>query len=322
MVYSDNALNVLVALTYKGIGKAWVVKNLPGNESEETIVELLNQSLKSMTTSVVELQGRKRKLSEQLERVSMFIDGLVALGDSDFPAHRGKVKNSEKPVALFYKGDLSLLGLKNKNIAVIGVLQPDEATVCSEQKLVHEMVQRGATIVSGLANGCDAIAHQQAIVSLGNTVAILPSPLHNILPASNRGLAQQILNSGGLLVTEYLTDVTSRMALGGRYQERDRLQALFSDSIVLASSYAKNDLGNDSGSRLAMEYARQYEIPRAVMYNPMTDVSNPKYDLNRQLIQEQEDVLVINPMQTEGAMMKLFSYVPTAESHVVQEGLF
>ena len=322
MKYSDNALNVLAALTYKGVGKAWVVKNLPGCETEETVVELLNQSLKQAKTSVFELQSRKQRLSSKLERVAVSMDGLVALGDPEFPAHRGRVKNSEKPVALFYKGDLSLLSPRNKNIAVIGVLQPDDYTQQAEQQVVHDLVQKGATIISGLANGCDAIAHEQAIQSGGKTVAILPSPLHNILPAGNRGLAQRILETNGLLVTEYLNDASSKMMLGGRYQERDRLQALFSDSIMLACSYAKNDLGNDSGSRLAMEYARQYEIPRAVMYNSMTDLRNPKYDLNRQLMQEQKDILVIDPTQMETSVHQLFGHVPKVETTAVQNGLF
>jgi homoserine O-acetyltransferase len=54
-----------------------------------------------------------------------------------------------------------------------------------------------------LAFGCDSISHQQALDSNGKTVAILPSPLNNILPARNKGLAFQIVEEGGLLVTEY-----------------------------------------------------------------------------------------------------------------------
>lgn len=322
MNYTNNALNVLAALTYKGIGKAWVAKNLPNNESEEVVVSLLNKSLKQGETSVVELHQRKNNLKQRIEKCSAYMDGLVALGDPDFPQHRGKVKNSEKPVALFYKGDISLLSHNNKNIAVIGVLEPDQTTQASERKLVHELVQKGATVVSGLANGCDAIAHDQTLHSKGKTVAILPGPLHNILPASNRDLAMQILHCDGLLLTEYLNDATSKMAFNGRYQERDRLQALFSDGIILASSYAKNDIGNDSGSRLAMEYARQYDIPRAVMYETSTDSLNPKYDLNRQLMREQKDILVICNTEMEGKVRKLLNSKPQVESTVSQVDLF
>ena len=72
----------------------------------------------------------------------------------------------------------------------------------------------------------------------------------------------------------------------GRYQERDRLQAMFSDAIILTESYDVNTDGNDSGSRLAMEYAKQYQIPRYIMYNETIDGKNPQFDLNRRLLRE------------------------------------
>ena len=92
------------------------------------------------------------------------------------------------------------------------------------------------------------------------------------------------------------------MELSGRYQERDRLQALFSDCVILAASYAKNNLGFDSGSRLAMEYAKNYSIPQAVMYDSARDGENPKYDLNRKLISEQVGIVVINRENVDSAV--------------------
>ncbi len=305
MRYSMNVLNILTSLTYKGIGKAWVVKNIKGGEHEEVIVSLLNQSVKDKIITRENFQKRKSQLEKHLVAASSYMDGAVAIGDEMFPKHRGKVKNSEKPVVLFYKGDITLLAPTNKNIAVIGVLEPDVETKKDEELMVQALVQQGATIVSGLANGCDAIAHQQAILSQGKTVAILPSPLHNILPAGNRTLAQKILETHGLLVTEYLYDAKSKMVFTGRYQERDRLQALFSDAIILTSSYAKNNLGNDSGSRLAMQYAYQYGIPRCVMYDEQKHTGNPKFDLNRQIISEQKEVIVINTKNLNAAISQV-----------------
>ena len=158
----------------------------------------------------------------------------MAIGDDDFPQHRGSVKNSERPIFLFYRGDLTLLSAESKNVAVIGLLNPSREIESIERRLVSGLVENGAVIVSGLALGCDSIAHQQALASNGKTVAILPSPLSDIMPAKNRGLAADIVANGGLLVSEYLTAPKSKMELSGRYQERDRLQALFSNSVVLS----------------------------------------------------------------------------------------
>ncbi len=207
-----------------------------------------------------------------------------------------------------------MLNRINQNITVIGLLIPDQYTEIVENEVVSKLVSRGATIVSGLALGCDSVAHRQAILSMGKTVAILPSPLNEILPSKNRDLAEQIVKGDGLLVTEYLEQAKSTMELSGRYQERDRLQALFSDCVILAASYAKNDLGLDSGSRLAMDYATKYSIPRAVMYEPRRDGNNPKYDLNRQLIRNQDGIVVIDSENVDSALSGILSEIVCYQS--------
>ena len=325
MNFSENAINILTAKTYKGIGKAWIVKNLKGNESVDIIVSLLKRDSKEdYHITVQDFVRNGEIIKNEILKLEGHMDGAVAIGDDSFPPHRGIVKNSERPIVIFYRGDLSLLSPTNKNIAVIGLLTPDKDTEILEQEVVAELVKNGASIVSGLALGCDSIAHRQALKSKGKTVAILPSPLNNILPAKNIELANEIVSNSGLLVTEYYENAKSRMELGGRYQERDRLQALFSDSIVLSASYAKNDLGNDSGSRLAMQYALIYSIPRAVIYDPVTDIENPKFDLNRQLIIEQkEEITIINRGNLKSIVTKLMSITPNIkDTQPVQPSLF
>lgn len=95
MKYTDNALNILTTKSYKGIGNAWIVKNLKGNESVETIVSLLNKTLKEEQTNEDEFERRKNnfenKLLEKFD--NELCDGIVALGDKDFPRHRGDRKS-------------------------------------------------------------------------------------------------------------------------------------------------------------------------------------------------------------------------------------
>lgn len=295
MNYTNNALNVMAARTFKGIGRAWLTKNLATVKTTNEVVDLLNKSIKNQQPVTLDDFERKKVLLQHLlEKNSAYIDGVTAIGDSDFPPYRGTVKPSEQPAFLFYKGDLRLLGASSNNIAVIGLLEPDAETEYFERKVVGELVAHGAVIVSGLAFGCDSISHRQALESGGKTVAILPSPLSNIMPAANRDLARDIVDSAGLLISEYLTEAKAKMEMTGRYQERDRLQALFSNAVVLAASYAKNDQGNDSGSRLALCYAKDYGLARAVLYDPKINANNPKYDLNRQIINEQPPAIVID----------------------------
>lgn len=303
MRYTDNALNILTAMSYKGIGKAWIVKNMGHSESVETIVNRINQTAKGQSITVWDFEQKKKNYASIiLGRLEGCCDGFVALGDDDFPQHRGNVKDSERPVFLYYKGDIGLLDASNRNVSVIGLLNPSKEIEHRERELVAQLVKNGATIVSGLALGCDSISHRETLDSNGKTVAILPSPLTSILPASNKRLAFQIVEEGGLLITEYGNDFKSKMELSTRYKERDRLQALFCDTIILAASYSQKSAENwtylmgqklDSGARLAMGYAREYNIPRAVMYDKQIDEEKPMFDLCREIIKESRDVMVI-----------------------------
>jgi DNA processing protein len=331
MKYTENAMNILTAKSYKGIGNAWIVKNLQGNESVEKIVSSLNNKIKGEPTDVDEFTRLKRHFENKLvEKFESCCDGFIALGDNNFPQHRGVVKDSERPVFLYYKGDIELLSIDNKNISVIGLLNPEGDIEERERKIVAQFVKKGATIVSGLAFGCDSISHQQALDSNGKTVAILPSPLSNILPARNKGLAFQIVEEGGLLLTEYGSDFKSQLELSSRYKERDRLQALFSDTIVLAASYAQNSAERwkmfgqklDSGARLAMGFARDYNIQRAVMYNQDSDESNPMFDLNRDLMREQKDILIVSQENYIETVNKILQKKPTNNNIPIQKKLF
>tara|TARA_R110002050_G_scaffold263772_1_gene404406 strand:- start:3156 stop:4154 length:999 start_codon:yes stop_codon:yes gene_type:complete len=307
MKYTDNAINILTTKTYKGIGRAWIVKNLKGNESVEKIVSLINSNSKQdELITFDDFEFNKNQIINQIEIFEESCDGLVAIGDKNFPKYRGNVKESERPIFLFYKGDLSLIEFENNNVTVIGLLNPDETIESREQKIVSEIVKKGITIVSGLAFGCDSIAHKQALIG-GKTVAILPSPLYKIMPAKNKSLAFEIVEEGGLLVSEYFDEHKSAMDLSSRYKDRDRLQALFCDTIILAASYAQDTAERwklfgqklDSGARLAMGFAKDYNIPRAVMYDQKLDANNPMFDLNRELINDGKSVTILTQKSLE-----------------------
>lgn len=315
MKFTDNALNIITAKSYKGVGRAWIVKNIKGNESVEKIVSILNNNSKQDDLITIEdFEFNKNQIIKQIEKFEESCDGIIAIGDKNFPKYRGNVKESERPIFLFYKGDISLLDIENSNITVIGLLNPDEAIEVREQKIVAEIVKRNVTVISGLAFGCDSIAHKQALKG-GKTIAILPSPLNDIMPAKNKSLAFEIVEEGGLLITEYYDEHKSSMDLSSRYKDRDRLQALFCDAIILAASYAQDsaerwkifDQKLDSGARLAMGFAKDYNITRAVMYDQNIDLNNPMFDLNRQLIAEQKDITILTQKSLEEIINKVKS---------------
>ena len=180
---------------------------------------------------------------------------------------------------------------------MIGHISPTDDVENRERVVVNQLVKNNLNIVSGLAKGCDAIAHRGCLESGGKTIAILPTTLQKISPAVNRKLAEDIVKDGGLLLTEYYREPKGRQETIKRYIERDRLQALFSKAIILIASYKKDE--GDSGSRHAMESARQFDIPRYVMYNAEMDTEDKQFGLNKQLLADETNIKILSKTSIE-----------------------
>lgn len=282
MKYTNNALNILTVIQTKGIGNGWVNKWMHGKYDMNDVIGAIKEKDQDYTMDF--FLNEKVKMERYLEGYE-YADGVMAVGDDLFPDIPHGVSGGECPIILFYKGDISLLS-SAINIAVIGVLNPTEDIERRERAFVKALVERDCCIVSGLAKGCDSIAHKQALESGGQTIAILPNTLKTITPSENRALADQIVDRGGLLITEYYKEISSKKELVDRYIKRDRLQAMFSKAVCLTASYSQNKEGNDSGSRHAMGKAKEYGIPRYVMYNEQEDYNNPMFDLNKTILKE------------------------------------
>jgi DNA processing protein len=128
---------------------------------------------------------------------------------------------------LFYKGDVRLLN--EPSVAVIGTRRPIEPFI-SQGKAVASVLAQKFVIVSGLALGSDAIGHRASLDAGGKTIAVLPSPIDEIMPMTNKPLADEILQKGGLLVSEYGSGARFDKL---HYIRRDRIQSLLSQSVFV-----------------------------------------------------------------------------------------
>ncbi len=213
---------------------------------------------------------------------------VICVFDENFPSVNVKLKDSEKPFFFAYRGDITLLNNVDKNAAVIGVLTPTNEIVEREEKVVKSLAEKGYNIVSGLAKGCDTVAHSESVKNNAKTIAFLPSTIENVYPKENIGLANEIIKNDGLIITEYVNESKNKYESVKRYIERDRLQALYSKAVVLISSFRKGE--GDSGSRHAFEKAKQYGKKRLVMYRE-TDANELIFGLNKDYVMQGEKVV-------------------------------
>lgn len=213
---------------------------------------------------------------------------VISFFDNTFPVVGVKLKNSERPFFFAYRGDITLLNIVDKNVAVIGVLTPTNEIVEREEKVVKSLAEKGYNIVSGLAKGCDTVAHSESAKNNAKTIAFLPSTIENIYPKENISLAKEIINNGGLIVSEYVNEPKSKYENVKRFIERDRLQALYSKAVVLIASFRRGE--GDSGSRHAFEKTKEYGKKRLVMFRE-SDATDLTFGLNKDYVMQGEKIV-------------------------------
>lgn len=288
MHYSNIAMQVLVAKELKLIksnAKFW-----ENYSTEERFYELINE-YEGFDDRCEAFSAQYSESSESLENSDDF--GFICSFDPEFPIINKNANNSQKPFLLFYRGNIELLKTLNNNATVIGLLDPTEEIEKRERTIVKKLIEENMVIVSGLAEGCDSIAHNVCVEEGAQTIAILPSTLQKIIPASNRELADNIIKNNGLLITEYYKEPMGRYEAVNRFVERDRLQAMFSKAVILIASYRKGE--GDSGSRHAMESAKKFKVERYMMYNNQKDSQDKRFGLNYDFYNKNnENVIVLS----------------------------
>ncbi|MET3288480.1 UNVERIFIED_CONTAM: DNA processing protein [Brevibacillus sp. OAP136] len=140
---------------------------------------------------------------------------FICILDPEFPESLREIP--DPPMLLFYAGELSLL--QKPLVAVVGARKPTSYGRASCQFLTEQLSNLGLGIVSGLALGIDAIAHQTAIRTGGTTIAVLGCGIDIVYPRSNTGLFAQIKEKG-LLLSEHPYGTSP---VPGLFPERNRI---------------------------------------------------------------------------------------------------
>jgi DNA processing protein len=202
--------NDLVVDSYERLYE--IIKSIKGSAFQKVTLDYLSDANKIA-----------KKVVDESERQGI---GYVALYDEDYPELLKNTINEEgklePPLLIWYRGDLSIT--KMPGLAVIGTREPTNEGIAGGQYLASEFAKIGFNIISGLAVGCDTCGHVGALKVGGKTTAILANGLdHNsIYPPDNQDLAEEIVEKGGLLLSEYrIGSSVSRFTLVAR----DRLQS-------------------------------------------------------------------------------------------------
>jgi DNA processing protein len=178
---------------------------------------------------------------------------IISVLDDRYPALLKATFDA--PFFLYVRGQWSPTPLKS--MAVIGTRESTGHGVTLATRISSYLAANGWSIVSGLAIGCDALAHEGALSVNGHTVAVLAHGLHIIAPKQNQKLAEKILDKGGALVSEYGFGIEPHASY---FVKRDRIQAALSKAVVMIQSEKAG--GSMHATKAVIEYGRVLAIPR------------------------------------------------------------
>lgn len=183
----------------------------------------------------------------------------ISPGNKEYPRLLSKIY--DPPKKLYCRGNLSLLN--SSCFAVVGTRKLTAYGKEAAQQIVRDLANNGFTVVSGLAFGIDAVAHQTALDNNGGTIAVLGGGVgdRSIGPRTNLPLAHNILNKGGLLISEY-SDQEKIQAYN--FAVRDRIISGISMGVLVIEADVES--GALITAKCALEQNRDvFAVPGSVL---------------------------------------------------------
>ncbi|MFI7306982.1 DNA-processing protein DprA [Micromonospora aurantiaca] len=195
-------------------------------------------------------QGRKDLIEKGRQEIERLAERTITLlSPEEIPPRLRALPDG--PRWLFVQGNPEVLD-DPPYIAVVGTRQPSQLGMKATEAVVRTMAAYPITLVSGLANGIDAAAHQVAVRDGVTNVAFLGHGINVVFPAETGGIRQRIVESGGAVVSEYLPDDHYKRHF---FVARNRLQAGLSNIVVAAEGTASG------GTAHTVRFAARYQRP-------------------------------------------------------------
>ncbi len=224
---------------------------------EETVFKTLNR-LEELNVAEYDAILRKRGIS------------LMTIEDESYPSLLAEI--DDHPIFLYARGDTAILN--EPSIALVGTREMSDYGKRATEHFVVPLVRAGLVTVSGLAQGIDGEVARETIRAGGKTIAVLGHGFGMIYPKAHERLADEIVKSGGLILSEFPLDMQPDKYT---FPARNRIIAgLSAGTVVLEASI-------DSGSLITADLALDYN--REVFAVP-GQIFDPNYAGCHQLIQK------------------------------------
>ncbi len=224
-----------------GAGQALVLPGMdPGGRDRASILSMLFSG-----------PGAERELGGQLAACRRHDIRTTLRGDPDYPWRLARIPSP--PPVLYLRGldwrwiEEDARNILRLSVALVGTRTPTAYGLEVARRLGKDLAAAGVTVVSGLARGIDACAHQAALDWGGLTVSVLACGLDRVYPPENAGLQKRILEKGCSLSEWSPGAVPHR----GRFPARNRIISGLSDVVAVLEASER------SGTMITVEWANE-----------------------------------------------------------------
>ena len=194
--------------------------------------------------------------AKALDAVAEIGGSLLCYTDDNYPELLRQIP--DPPPVLFIQGDIT--GLLMPQIAIVGSRRCTAAGLRNAGQFAETLGAAGLTITSGLALGIDGAAHEGALRANARTVAVMATGIDLVYPARHQRLASQIIDEGGVLITEFLPGTKP---LPGNFPRRNRIVTGLSAGLLVIEAGERS--GSLISARLAADQGREvFALPGSI----------------------------------------------------------
>jgi len=234
---------------------------------------------------------------------------IITFLDPVYPSRLKEITNP--PPILWSKGNRDLL--QKVSIAVIGTRFPSLYGKKMTRLFSEGLAQMGFVIVSGLAEGVDAGAHKIAMETTGETIAVLGSGLNWIYPKKNRSLAKEIIQEGGLILSEFPPGTPPSKE---HFPIRNRTVSGLSMGVLVIESAKKG--GSMITAARAREQNREvFAIPHPLQVESGSGCNQLIRMQTAKLVQSFEDITEELPVDISPKEVPILQYEESTHHHLL-----
>ncbi len=314
---TDKSLEAWLKLSLiRGLGGEGARRLLREFGSPEAVLAAPANTLATYVNAEVASAIGKGIDDEQLAPARAWLENannhIVTLGDSHYP--QALLNIPDPPLLLYVKGNCTLL---NRNaLAIVGSRKATPQGINNAEAFAKSLSNAGLCIISGLAHGIDAAAHQGALSGPGSSIAVVGTGLDRVYPAANRELAH-VLASQGALISEFPLGTPP---VASNFPRRNRIISGMSIGCLVVEASIQS--GSLITARLAMEQGRDvFAIPGSI-HSPQSKGCHALIKQGAKLIETSQDILEelagllaaphappeITPQETGSDLLELIGY--------------